>query len=161
MAAGSGRSRWRWAPQHPCWPIIAGVKWSKMSTYHIRPPTPPRFRGNRTSLLRVAVAMPVPSWFVFFALLSARSLSNSFTLGQAVWYTCATVLLLGVGVFVVWALLVLPTSGPASWPIRAGKGPPPQTPPLTGAPRPVPIRPTPRFVRSAAEPLPCEREKSA
>src|SRR5215469_15958093 len=126
-----------------------------MSTYYISP-VAPQVPANRTALLRGAVAVPLLSWFVFCALLSAWSLSNSFRLGQEVWYTSSTVLLIGVVVFVVWALLTLPTSGagPASSSVRGGKGPPSQPPPLEGAPCPVPIRPAPPLVRSAAEPLP-------
>ncbi len=77
-------------------------------------------------------------------------MSSSFKFAPALWYGSSTVLLGAVALLVTWALL------------RNGQnGLPPQMPPLAGALRPVPIRPSPHLVRSAAEPLPCERDNAA
>jgi len=133
-----------------------------MTTYYIRPPIPPCSGGTTKAFLHAVVGVPLLSWFVFSALLSGWSLSTSSKPGQAVWYITSTVLILGAAVIVLWALLVRPISGagPASSSVHGGKGSPPPTPPLAGAMRPVPIRPSPRLVRSAAEPLPTGHEKS-
>jgi len=88
-------------------------------------------------------------------------MSSPVKLGPTLWYAISTGLLLAVIAFVMWGILGLGSSGagPASAVVHDGNGPPPQRPPFTGAPRPAPIRPTPRLVRSAAEPLPRERDK--
>src|ERR1051325_1031013 len=134
-----------------------------MSTYYLRLPVPPGSAYIARLLLRVLVGVPLLSWFVFSAMLSIWSLSISSSFGTMFWNAGSAVLFLGAAVFLTWVLLaqILSGAGPASGSAHGGKGSPPTAPPLTGAPCPVPIRPSPRLVRSAAEPLPCDRERSA
>ena|ERR1041384_1059067 len=134
-----------------------------MSTYYIRLPMPPMSPKHGRLLLHAVVGIPLLSWFGFSALLSGWLLTTSSKAGPVLWYGSSTVLFFGLAVFVIWVLLALPSSGGETglWSLSEGKGPPPETPPIAGAPRPVPVRPTPRLLRSAAEPLPLDREKSA
>ena len=105
---------------------------------------------SERQLLRAVIAVPLLSWLIFSALISGWLLSTSFGFAPALWYGSSTALLSAIVVFVTWVLLV-----------SGRKGQPPPMPPLAGALRPIPIRPTPRLVRSAAELLPCERDRTA
>ena len=116
---------------------------NRINFYWIRPSP-----CSERVLLRAAVAVPLLSWLIFSALLSGWSWSISYKLAPVLWYGGSTALLIAVLFFVMWALL---------WNHREGR--PPETPPLAGALRPVPIHPSPRLVRSAAEPLPASAIK--
>lgn len=108
-----------------------------------------RLKNGKTILPAVLQILFLPA-FVFCGLLSLWSLSNSSGSVQAVWYGCSSTLLFGVAGFMVYELMARAVSR------RPGSS---GMLPLAGAPCPVPIRPTPRLVRSAAEPLPSEKEK--
>src|ERR1044071_2630438 len=133
-----------------------------MSAYYPRLPVPPGAAHIARLLLRVMVGLPLLSWFVFSAMLSIWSSSTSSSFATMLWNAGSAVLFLGAAVFLTWVLLaqILSGAGPASGSAHGGRGSPPPAPPLTGAPCPVPIRPRPHLVRSAAEPLPCDRERS-
>jgi hypothetical protein len=98
------------------------------------------------------------SWFFFCGLLGAWSVTSAPGLLRKAGYSSSSLFLflLALGI----ARLVLWRRDPGSAPPDSGNfpGTPPDSPPLEGAPVPVPIRPAPRLTRSAAEPLPISKD---
>ena len=110
-----------------------------------------RVKNGRTTLPAVFQILLLPG-FVFCGLTSVWLLSNSSDLVQALWYGSSSTLLFGVAGLMTYELM-----GRALFRPGGSSG----MPPMAGAPCPVPIRPTPHLVRSAAEPLPSEKRKEA
>ena len=123
-----------------------------MSTYrfHFRMLTIRRLYPKTSKALLVASGGALLSWLVFSVLLSAWSLVDSSNYSHRLWYASSVLILAGATGYVSRELLRL--AG------LFGRGSSPGAP-LTGAPCPVPVRPAPHLVRSAAERLPLERRE--
>ena len=131
-----------------------------MSTYHfqLRILAARRFAAA-SKILTAAVGVVLLAWLVFLLLISAWHLMDSPHGGHKVW--SASVILAMAAIYVTRELLRLAGLGvrPLSGLSRNGDGSSPGTSPLTGAHCPVPIRPAPHLVRSAAKRLPLEKRK--
>lgn len=107
-----------------------------------------------------AAGVVVLTWLVFSILLSTWHLTNASQDGLQVCYAGSILVLTVAAIYVTRELLRLAGVGvrPLSRSVGTRGGSPPGALPLTGAPCPVPIRPTPHLTRSAAERLPVETQ---
>lgn len=103
------------------------------------------------SLLAAAAGVVLLSWFVFSILISSWGLVDSSNSSHRLWYAGSVLILAASAGYV--SREILRRSGLLSS-YRGGSSP---ASPLTGAPCPVPICPTPHLVRSAAKRLPLQR----
>lgn len=135
-----------------CGSRLPGVKSCHMSLYSLLLSNPRlRVKIGKGLWLAILQILLLPA-FVFCGLTSLWSFSNSSGPVQKLWYGCSSWLLFGVAGFMVYELMAR---------VVSRRGGPSGMLPLAGAACPVPIRPTPRLVRSAAEPLPSENKRDA
>jgi hypothetical protein len=114
-----------------------------------------------SKILIGAVGVVLLSWLVFSLLLSTWHLTDPSLGGHLLWNASSVVILSLAAIYVTRELLRLADIGvrplSRSGPNYGGLSP---GAPLTGAPCPVPVRPTPHLTRSAAERLPLQKRQS-
>lgn len=147
-------------PSRPSWYIMRS---RAMPTYQssARVPALRRFCLTAANKILIAAAGVVfLSWFVFLLLLSVWHLTDPSQGGNKLWSAGSVVIFAAAAIYVTHELLRLTLSGarPLLQSGRNGGGSSPGAL-LSGAPCPVPVRPTPHLVRSAAKRLPFEKRK--
>jgi hypothetical protein len=116
-------------------------------------------RLRAACIVRISLGLVLLSWLSFCGLLGAWASFSSRSLAGAAAFGGSAIFLFVLAGCVVRMFVWPPVRIPPSPGNGSPPGIPPEKPPLAGAPVPVPVRPVPRLVRSAAEPLPIARDQ--